>query len=140
MWCLLFCLNFELFKEFKHRFYFHEETVYREISREVLGHRVGMFNMIDQATGYKIDFILLKDLPYEVEKFSRKKTIIFEGINLQVISVEDLIISKLQWIQEIQSQTQMKDICTLWTMPDIERTYVLSWVKKLNLKTFDILK
>ena len=98
-----------------------------------------MFNLIDNQTGYKIDFILLKDSPYELEKFKRIKTILFEGFDFQVICVEDLLVSKLQWIQQIQSPIQMKDIQTLWQLPGLDKKYVLNWIKILTLKTFDLL-
>ena len=117
------------------QFYFHEET----IRTEILGKGTGMFNLIDNRTGYKIDFILLKDSPYELEKFKRRKTILFEGFDFQVICAEDLLVSKLQWIQQIQSPIQMKDIQTLWQLPGLDKKYVLNWIKILTLKTFDLL-
>ena len=123
-----------IMETYREQFYFHEETV----RTEIMGHGVGMFNLIDHATGYKIDFILLKDDRYEREKFNRRKTVLFEGINLQVICAEDLLVSKLQWIQQIQSPIQMQDIQALWQLSNLDKAYVQHWMKTLNLKTFDL--
>lgn len=125
-----------LIKEaFRGRFYFHEEPIQKEIA----GRGVSMFNLIDNQTGYKIDFILIKNTLYEREKFNRRKAIILEAIDLNVISAEDLLVSKLQWIQQIQSPIQMNDIRTLWQLPNMDKPYILHWIKALHLATFNLL-
>jgi hypothetical protein len=53
--------------------------------------------------------------------------------------VEDLIIAKLNWIQEIFSERQLDDIKNLLQNPEIDHAYVQHWCKQLNLKTFSIL-
>ena len=59
-------------------------------------------------------------------------------MNVTVCSPEDLIISKLQWIQILQSERQMNDIRNLLQLKDIDMQYIKNWISKLNLTTFNI--
>ncbi|MGZ8559815.1 MAG: hypothetical protein ACXWWC_15840, partial [Chitinophagaceae bacterium] len=69
-----------------------------------------MFNVIDHKTGFKADFIIFKDEPYWQEEFLRRKLVNFIDMKLYVVSLEDLIISKIVWIQQLQSIQQQEDI------------------------------
>jgi len=125
----------EFLKLFETDFYINLDTAQKELS-----HRgIGMFNVIDHQSGYKVDFIILQNKPYETEKFNNRKTIIFENIPISVISPEDLVISKLQWIQELQSERQMGDIHNLLHYPNIDTKYIEHWIGKLRLQTFGLL-
>ena len=62
------------------------------------------------------------------------------GIQASVISAEDLIISKLIWIQQLQSGRQLEDIKAISKNPNINWDYTHYWVAKLNLTTFDVFK
>ena len=115
-------------------FYINHETVKAELQ-----HRgVGMFNVIDHNTNYKIDFIVRKNTKYETEEFNNRRTLSLAGMNVTVCSPEDLIISKLQWIQILQSERQMNDIRNLLQLKDIDMQYIKNWISKLNLTTFNI--
>jgi hypothetical protein len=63
----------------------------------------GMFNIIDHASGFKADFVVLKNEPFRQQEFSRKIQMDFYGTFIYVVSPEDLLISKLIWIQDLQS-------------------------------------
>ncbi len=100
-----------------------------------------MFNFIDNDTGIKVDFILRKNSEYDFLAFERKQSLsLEEGDEAQfwVISLEDLIIAKLRWIQELQSERQIEDIHQLLLNPDLDRSYLLTWIQQLQLKTFSI--
>jgi hypothetical protein len=56
-----------------------------------------------------------------------------------VVSPEDLVISKLAWIQELQSEMQSLDIRMLLMLPEIDRDYIDLWCKNLNLKTYGLI-
>ena len=60
-------------------------------------------------------------------------------ITIYVVSPEDLLISKLIWIQDLQSPIQMEDIRNIAEKEDLDTEYIKSWVKRLNLNTFDLL-
>ena len=101
--------------------------------------RKGMFNIIDHATGFKADFIILKDEPFRQQEFKRKEKADFLGIPLYVVSAEDLLISKIIWIQDIQSGIQMEDIKQLKSIEGLDWEYINKWITYLDLNTFDLL-
>ena len=126
--------NFMTFLEiFKSGYYINEETALKEIRRK------GMFNVIDHDTGLKIDFIIRKDTEYRRLEFSRKTRKMIKNVPVWMVSAEDLVISKLEWIQQLQSDRQMHDIKNLMALPDLDKEYISSWCRKLNLDTFNMI-
>jgi len=79
------------------QFYYNSETIAREVKRE------GMFNIIDNDSGFKIDLMVLKNTEYTTLAFDRRQTYSDFGFDICVTSLEDLIIAKLQWIQTLYS-------------------------------------
>lgn len=57
---------------------------------------------------------------------------------LNVISVEDLVIAKLKWIQEIFSDRQFNDIENLIMGNELDMKYLNYWINELKLKTFNL--
>lgn len=100
----------------------------------------GMFNIIDHASGYKADFVVLKNDVYRKTEFERRKAIDYFGKTIFVVSPEDLLISKLIWIQSLQSGIQMEDIRNLRQVDNLDWHYIEDWVSRLNLNTFNLLK
>ena len=98
-----------------------------------------MFNIIDHQSGFKADFVILKDEPFRQEEFNRRRKINYFGKDVFVVSPEDLIISKLIWIQELESSIQKDDIHNLTRIPDVDWPYVNHWVNQLELNTFGLL-
>ena len=117
----------------KDKFYFHEATIKDEIRRS------GMFNIIHLESSYKIDFIVRTSHKFEIHKFQRRKQIDYFGINVWVISLEDLIISKLMWIQELESELQKRDIAGLLENKKTDLEYIKKWCKELKLKTYNLI-
>lgn len=117
---------------FKDNFYIYKPTVEEEVKRK------GMFNVIDHQTGYKADFIILKDNAYRQLEFSRRKRTTVLGFEAWIVAIEDLIISKLIWTQELQSNRQIDDIQNLLENPTIDKEYLLFWCTKLKLNTFKL--
>lgn len=122
-----------LMKEFKDGYYCHEAAVKQAVKEK------GMFNIIDHKSGYKADFLILKDEPYRQEEFSRKRLIDFLDLKLYIVSAEDLLLSKLIWIQDLQSGIQMEDVKQLALLPGLDHTYIRQWIKTLKLNTFNLL-
>ena len=75
--------------------------------------RTSLFNIIDFKTGFKADFVVLKNEPYRLEEFNRRVEISFFDKTIYIVSVEDLLLSKLIWIQEFQFSQQTEDIKNL---------------------------
>lgn len=118
---------------FQDGFYINESTVKTEIKRK------GMFNVIDHKTGFKVDFIIKKETEYRRHEFSRRKIKIVDYLEVYMVSPEDLVISKIEWIQQYQSEKQIGDIQNLMSMPTIDKEYIKFWCQKLRLTTFNLI-
>lgn len=57
-----------------------------------------------------------------------------------MISLEDLIIAKIIWIQDYQNEQQMNDIRNLLLNPDKNMNYIKKWCDNLILNTFDLFR
>ncbi len=101
--------------------------------------RQSLFNIIDHRSGYKADFVILKNDEYRLTEFERKREMNFYGTVVNVVSPEDLLLSKLIWIQGLQSTVQMEDIKNLASLAGLEQDYINFWITKLNLNTFGLL-
>jgi Nucleotidyltransferase of unknown function (DUF6036) len=117
--------------------YYCDKDAVEEAVKDKKNH--SMFNIIDHASGFKADFIILKDNEFRQEEFNRKIQIDYDGEKIYVVSPEDLLISKLLWIQEIQSAKQMEDIENIAEIKSLDWSYISKWVTKLKLNTFDLL-
>ena len=98
-----------------------------------------MFSVIDHQSGFKADFVVLKNSEYRLTEFERKQKMNFYGTDVYVVSPEDLLISKLIWIQDWQAAVKMEDIKNLAALPILLRDYVSYWINKLNLNTFGLI-
>jgi hypothetical protein len=93
-----------------------------------------MFNIIHLESLIKIDFIIRKNEEYRIIEFkNRKKIKIGEEVKIDVVSLEDLIISKLYWAKDSLSEIQINDIRNLMKS-DYNLEYVQRWCKNLNLE------
>ncbi len=90
------------------------------------------FNAIHQATLIKVDFMVRKGEEYRRHEFTRRARLRVGDFEVWVVSKEDLIISKLHWARESQSERQLADVENLIaTGCDVE--YLRSWSAALNL-------
>ncbi len=119
---------------FKEGYYCNEDSINDAITKK------GMFNIIDHQSGYKADFIILKNEPYRLTEFERKQLISFLDLKIYLVSPEDLIISKIIWIQQIQSNLQIDDIKALTKIKNLDWGYIHQWIASLKLNTFDTIK
>jgi hypothetical protein len=91
-----------------------------------------MFNLLHQRTLVKIDCIIRKDDEYQRNAFSRRRQMSFSGIDLWIISKEDLILSKLRWAKESKSEMQMRDVASI-LRNGYDEDYVKEWSMKLGV-------
>ena len=105
---------------FQKRYFLQPNVIKQEIKRE------GMFNIIDEQSGFKVDFIIKKSTTFREEEFTRRKKIDFFGKKIYVVALEDLILSKLIWIQQLQSEKQLRDISMLLLNKDLDKNYLLN--------------
>ena len=70
----------------------------------------GMFNAIDPTTGWKIDFIVLKNQAFNRAAFDARSSVEISGVPLHVIGPEDIVIAKLEWAKLGGSDRQLRDV------------------------------
>ncbi len=105
--------------------------------------RRSMFNVIDFETGWKVDLILIKDRPYSIEEFTRRRPGELLGIPVYVASPEDIILSKLEWVKMSESERQFKDAfgVAVSKWDDLDKNYLQKWAVTLGVeKLFEKLK
>jgi len=91
-----------------------------------------MFNIIHSTEIIKIDFIIRKDSDYRKKEFDRKKQFKFGDDYIYIVSIEDLIISKLIWSKDSHSGMQLDDVKNL-LKEKIDLKYIKEWSVKLEI-------
>lgn len=99
-----------------------------------------LFNITDFETGIRYDFMAYKDSDYNWAAFNRREEVSFFDKKCYICSIEDLIISKLQWYNITPSEKQMEDLKFLLLDKDLNMPYIKVWIQKLNLKTHGLLE
>jgi hypothetical protein len=98
--------------------------------------RQSLFNVIDLATGWKVDLIIRKSRAFSAEEFRRRRPADLHGLTMFVATVEDVILSKLEWSKLSQSQRHIQDVAailrTRWET--LDQTYLEKWVSELALE------
>lgn len=92
-----------------------------------------MFNVIHQETAFKIDLVIKKSDEFQQNAFERRQKKEFYGKEIYIISLEDLIISKLLWAKDSRSEKQLTDVENL-LQNDFDAEYTEFWINKLGLK------
>jgi hypothetical protein len=96
--------------------------------------RRGMFNVIHEEAVVKVDFIVRKDTPYRIEEFGRRRSVDIGGASVWMVSPEDLLLSKLHWAKDSQSELQTKDARNLIAcVADLDWEYIETWAKDLSV-------
>jgi len=99
-----------------------------------------IFNLIHNKSSIKIDCIIRKNEQYRIVEFGRRKKIKITDFHLFIVSKEDLIISKLYWIKEGDSEIQKLDVKNLLNS-GFNQEYLVKWIKRLELKkTYQAIK
>jgi len=114
----------------------HGYYVSRDAALDAL-QRQTMFNVIDLEGGWKADLIICKDRPFNRQEFERRRQIDAMGQMLWVVSPEDIILSKLEWMKGRESEVQYSDALgvaiTQWANLDLE--YLHKWAGSLSVES-----
>jgi hypothetical protein len=92
-----------------------------------------MFNLIHTESSIKVDCIVRKKEEYRLTEFERRQKIRLTDFDIYIVSKEDLIISKLIWFKDSNSELQKKDIKNL-LVSGYDNDYLQRWIVRLNLK------
>jgi hypothetical protein len=116
----------------KDQFYLNENSVLEAVERQ------HMFNLLEGATGNKVDFWLLIDEPFDRSRFERRQNTAALGLtNFYVTSPEDTILSKLRWAKLAGgSEKQLTDAIRVFEMQfdRLDISYLKKWVTYLLLE------
>lgn len=113
-------------------FYLDKESIVDAINKK------SMFNLVVVSEGYKVDFWVLTDDPFDQSRFSRKYTEEFLGLKVQVSSPEDTILAKLRWAKLCGgSEKQFTDALRVYEVQygKLDMDYLNLWAKKLNIES-----
>ena len=108
-------------------YYISIDSVIKAIDNEF------MFNLIHTESSIKVDCIVRKKEEYRLTEFERRQKIRLTDFDIYIVSKEDLIISKLIWFKDSNSELQKKDIKNL-LVSGYDNDYLQRWIVRLNLK------
>lgn len=95
------------------------------------------FNAIDLNSELKVDFWLLKPVPFEREMFSRRRQVTYHSEPAWCATAEDTILHKLYWNSISPSDRQLGDVAGVVAVQGdaLDRDYLRHWAKELGLET-----
>ena len=83
-------------------------------------------------SGVKVDLILKKQTPYRDLEFGRRLSVVLGFISTWIVSREDLILSKLLWARDSESELQLRDVKSLLEDTS-DQEYLKSWAADLGV-------
>ena len=89
-----------------------------------------MFNLMHLESGVKVDLIVRKSDEYRQVEFARRKPVAIASVRTWIVSCEDLILSKLVWALQSNSELQRRDIRQL-LVGSIDLDYIRKWAQPL---------
>jgi hypothetical protein len=106
----------------------------RDAAHDALDRRA-QFNAIG-PDALKVDFMIRKRRPFSVEEFERRQPADLLGTAGFVASAEDLIVAKLEWAAESESDVQLRDVAGILAVSGdaIDVVYLRKWIKALQLE------
>jgi hypothetical protein len=107
----------------------------REAALDALANR-SLFNVIDYATLWKVDFILNQETPFDASRFLRRGLVEIAGVSVYTASAEDILITKLWWGKLGESERQIIDAAGIIQVQaeQLDLEYVSRWVGALELE------
>ncbi len=97
--------------------------------------RESLFNVVDFASGWKIDLICRKARAFSVTEFERRSLHILGGLGVFVASAEDVVLAKLEWAKLAHSGRQIEDAASVLRIQGtkLNTSYINQWVAQLGL-------
>ncbi|MBI5949355.1 MAG: hypothetical protein HY875_14550 [Chloroflexi bacterium] len=95
-----------------------------------------MFNAIPRAGGMKIDLIPLSNDEYRRAAFARRTAVDWHGATVYVATAEDVVLGKLLWARESESERQLADVRAIMALGEVDEhdPYFHHWVRRLRLE------
>lgn len=96
----------------------------------------GEFNAIHAATGSKVDFWQSARRPVDLVRLQRRRRATLAGVACWLLSPEDTILAKLEWLQASASDRQRADVAGIVALQGdaLDRDYLRSWADQLGVR------
>ncbi len=91
-----------------------------------------MFNVIHIETAFKVDCVPKKSSGFQQSAFGRREKTDYYGREIWIISKEDLILSKLWWSKDTNSEMQFADIRSIM-FSGFDKSYAEKWLDELGI-------
>jgi hypothetical protein len=115
---------------------FDTDTIYLSpnAARAALAAR-DQFNLVDIATGWKVDLIIRKDRPFSRSEFARRARVRLLDVDVYRASAEDTVLAKLEWAASGGSDRQLVDAATVLSVGAgaLDDDYVDHWAAELGV-------
>ena len=95
-----------------------------------------MFNVIDMEMGWKADLIIRRQRVFSLTEFDRRRRTKVLGIDVWVVSPEDVILSKLEWIKDRDSELHFRDALgvAMVQYESLDQDYLTRWSRELGVE------
>ena len=96
---------------------------------------MGMFNIIDQRSGWKLDCIACTDRPFSREEFGRRIRVSVFGVEVAMATGEDVVLAKLEWSLQSGSERQFQDVVSILRVGggSLDAMYLAKWARELGV-------
>lgn len=93
------------------------------------------FNVIDGASGWKVDLLIRRDRAFSREELDRRVRVRLLGTDTYVATAEDTILAKLEWATAGESERQLRDVRSILDVnrDTLDHGYIDRWAADLNL-------
>ena len=118
-----------LLREFRDDFYLDDQAVHAALAPPY------QFNAIDNRSGFKIDFWMLRPDPFEMSMFQRRLSVQLLRERAWIATAEDIILQKLRWDSLTPSQQQVADAAGVVAVQSghLDRIYLQRWANELGI-------
>lgn len=119
----------KLLEAFEKDFYISEEGIIGALLHKT------MFNIIHHETGLKVDLWILKEDEYGREAFKRRNRVKSLGVDLCILSAEDMVIGKLLWYKVSEIEKHFNDAKGIVEIQKegLDDQYLTKWSLKLSV-------
>lgn len=90
------------------------------------------FNLLHLESGIKVDLIVRQSSEFRRLEFERRIPVQVAGVRTWIASREDLILSKLVWARDADSELQLRDVRAL-LHESVDLAYVQRWAENLGV-------
>ena len=94
-----------------------------------------MFNIIHQKTMVKVDWWVMKATPFDRSRMERRRAVEFFDVPTFLSSAEDLLLIKLQWFKDSESEKHWNDAIGIvrLQLARLDQTYLNQWAGTLGV-------